>query len=75
MYSYVRRWLGDGLVLSTGKKWLRNRKLLTPTFHFEALKHYIKVDNQASEIFLVILKKFLREDKTEFFKFVILTFH
>lgn len=77
MYGYIRLWLGDGLILSSGKKWFRNRRLLTPTFYFEALKHYVKIDNQACDIFLVILQtflRFLREDKTEVFKFVIFTF-
>ena len=52
-YRYGLPWLGDGLLLSNGPKWARNRRLLTPAFHFEVLKDYIKVKNKAVEIFLV----------------------
>ncbi|XP_072039842.1 cytochrome P450 4F4-like [Amphiura filiformis] len=42
-YQFFIPWLGDGLVISTGKKWSRNRRLLTPAFHFDILKPYVKV--------------------------------
>ena len=44
---------GDGLLLSSGKKWQRNRKLLTPAFHFEILKSYMRVYNDAVDIMMV----------------------
>ena len=45
--------VGDGLLLASGKKWQRNRKLLTPAFHFEILKSYVQVYNDAVDILLV----------------------
>ncbi|XP_029650885.1 cytochrome P450 4F22 [Octopus sinensis] len=48
-YNFVLPWLGDGLLLSSGKKWERNRKLLTPAFHFDILKPNISVFNLASD--------------------------
>lgn len=54
MYGYGRKWLGGGLFLSNGSKWLRNRKLIENAFRVEALKHYVKVFNEATEIFLVL---------------------
>ena len=45
LYNLLKPWLGDGLLISQGKKWFRNRRLLTPAFHYEILKPYIKVYN------------------------------
>ena len=44
-YQFLRPWIGDGLLLSSGDKWFRNRKLLTPGFHFDVLKPYMEVYN------------------------------
>ena len=44
---------GDGLLVSNGPKWARNRRLLTPAFHYEILKPYIDVYNSCSEVLLV----------------------
>ena len=45
--------LGDGLLVSKGAKWFRNRRLLTPAFHFEILKGYMDVYNDCTEKMLV----------------------
>jgi len=53
VYGYGKDWLGDGLLLSSGDKWARNRRLLTPAFHFDVLKPYIAVKNRAVERLIV----------------------
>lgn len=64
LFAYAKRWFGEGLLCSNGEKWFRNRRLLTPMFHFEALKHYIKIHHQAAEMFLMNLAA-CAKNKTE----------
>ncbi|XP_048196643.1 ultra-long-chain fatty acid omega-hydroxylase [Perognathus longimembris pacificus] len=49
-YSFLTPWLGDGLLLSKGDKWSRHRRMLTPAFHFDILKPYMKIFNQCTDI-------------------------
>ncbi|XP_060071023.1 cytochrome P450 4F1-like [Ylistrum balloti] len=51
-YFTLKDWIGDGLLMSDGKKWERNRRLLTPAFHFDVLKPYVGVFNDVCNIFL-----------------------
>ena len=56
-YALLKPWLGDGLLLSSGQKWFRNRKLLTPGFHFDVLKPYMAIYNQAANTLIGKLDK------------------
>lgn len=40
-YDVLQVFLGRGLVVSHGDEWFRERKLLTPLFHFKSLKTQI----------------------------------
>ena len=51
-YFFLMPWLGDGLLTAGGEKWERNRRLLTPAFHYGILKGYIPAFNSCLEIFL-----------------------
>uniref|UniRef100_UPI00398F7E81 ultra-long-chain fatty acid omega-hydroxylase-like isoform X2 n=1 Tax=Pristiophorus japonicus TaxID=55135 RepID=UPI00398F7E81 len=49
-YGFLRPWLGEGLLISKGERWARHRRLLTPAFHFDILKPYVKIFNQSTGI-------------------------
>ena len=53
-YQHALPWLGEGLLISGGSKWARNRRLLTPAFHFDILKQYVVVNNKAADVLIVI---------------------
>lgn len=50
IYGFVKDWLGDGLLLSSGPKWFRNRRLLTPAFHYDILKPYVEAFNDCAKV-------------------------
>ncbi|XP_055711730.1 cytochrome P450 4d10-like [Phlebotomus papatasi] len=56
-YTFLRNWLGDGLLLSTGKKWHSRRKIITPTFHFKILEQFVEIFDRQGDTFVETLKK------------------
>ena len=51
-YLLFEPWIGNGLPVSNGAKWARMRHLLTPAFHFDVLKPYVKIYNDVAELLL-----------------------
>ncbi|XP_037034245.1 cytochrome P450 4C1-like [Bradysia coprophila] len=49
-YKFIRYWLGDGLLISSGKKWQKHRKIITPTFHFSILETFFDIFSDKSRI-------------------------
>ncbi len=43
-YDFLKPWLADGLLLSTGNKWFKMIKVITPTFHFKILDQFKVID-------------------------------
>lgn len=44
---------GEGLLIANGARWVRSRRLLTPAFHFDILKPYLKVYAEAADTLVV----------------------
>ncbi|XP_068611355.1 cytochrome P450 4T8 [Brachionichthys hirsutus] len=51
-YGFVESWIGNGLLVSKGQKWFRHRRLLTPGFHYDTLKSYVKLMEDSTKIML-----------------------
>ncbi|TSN95707.1 Cytochrome P450 4V2 [Bagarius yarrelli] len=71
-YKFLHPWLGTGLLTSTGDKWRRRRKLLTPTFHFSILTDFLEVMNEQAEILMDKLDNHAGKEPFNCFKHITL---
>ena len=46
-------WIGTGLLVANGDKWLHSRRLLTPAFHYSVLRPYVQVYNECAQTLIV----------------------
>ncbi|XP_006502787.2 cytochrome P450 4A14 isoform X2 [Mus musculus] len=52
IYQFFAPWIGYGLLLLNGKKWFQHRRMLTPAFHYDILKPYVKIMADSVNIML-----------------------
>ncbi|KAH8245845.1 hypothetical protein KR038_005014 [Drosophila bunnanda] len=57
LYSFLRPWLGDGLLTSSGARWLKHQKLYMPAFERPAIEGYLRVVHRTGEEFAQKLDK------------------
>nr|XP_005904199.1 PREDICTED: phylloquinone omega-hydroxylase CYP4F2 [Bos mutus] len=63
-YNFLKPWLGDGLLLSAGDKWSSHRRMLTPAFHFNILKPYMKIFTKSADIMHAKWQRLITEGHT-----------
>ncbi|GJQ82710.1 hypothetical protein Trydic_g19721 [Trypoxylus dichotomus] len=56
-YDYMKPWLAEGLLTSTGRKWHNRRKMLTPAFHFKILDNSLRIFDLKARMFIDQLNK------------------
>lgn len=61
LYDLLNKWLGTGLLTAWGNKWKRQRKLLTPAFHFKILGQFVPVMNETAKTLIRVLKEETKE--------------
>ncbi|CAH0727378.1 unnamed protein product, partial [Brenthis ino] len=69
-YFSLRPWLNDGLLLSSGEKWYERRKILTPAFHFNILRHFSTILIENTEKFVESLESEVDKQKTDIYPFI-----
>ncbi|XP_069498354.1 cytochrome P450 4B1-like [Ambystoma mexicanum] len=63
-YNFVIPWIGKGLLVLSGQKWFQHRRLLTPGFHYDVLKPYVKLFSDCTKVMLDKWEKLNVEDKS-----------
>ncbi|KAG7469106.1 hypothetical protein MATL_G00125310 [Megalops atlanticus] len=63
-YQFLIPWIGDGLLVSQGQKWFRHRRLLTPGFHYDVLKPYVKLMADSTKTMLDKWEAFANKDES-----------
>lgn len=56
-YDFMKPWLGEGLLTSTGNKWASRRKIITPTFHFKILEQFVEIFDRQSNTLIAKLQE------------------
>ncbi|GFR24843.1 cytochrome P450 4c3 [Trichonephila clavata] len=71
-YTYLHKWLGLGLLTSTGSKWKSRRRLLTPCFHFRILEDFLPTFNDNSLILARKLRTLQNEEYVDTMSLMVL---
>lgn len=57
VYDFLADWLGSGLLLSSGQKWITRRKITSKCFHFQILEEFIDIFDSNSSVLVEKMKK------------------
>eukprot|EP00117_Sycon_ciliatum_P041032 scpid50148/ scgid30075/ Leukotriene-B4 omega-hydroxylase 3; Cyp4f-14; Cytochrome P450 4F14; Cytochrome P450-LTB-omega; Leukotriene-B4 20-monooxygenase 3 len=65
IYSLLLPFIGNGLLVSSGKKWARDRRLLTNAFHFNILQEYTPLLHDSCQVLLEKLAQHVSDAETQ----------
>uniref|UniRef100_A0A8C0P5X1 Cytochrome P450 4A38 n=3 Tax=Canis lupus TaxID=9612 RepID=A0A8C0P5X1_CANLF len=51
-YTFITPWIGYGLLLLHGETWFQHRRMLTPAFHYDILKPYVRLMADSVQVML-----------------------
>ncbi|KAM8935317.1 cytochrome P450 4A11-like isoform 2-T2 [Lycaon pictus] len=51
-YKLMAPWIGYGLLLLNGETWFQHRRMLTPAFHYDILKPYVRLMADSVQVML-----------------------
>ncbi|XP_053326241.1 cytochrome P450 4B1-like isoform X4 [Spea bombifrons] len=57
IYDHFIPWIGKGLLVLAGQKWFQHRRLLTPGFHYDVLKPYVRLMSDCTKVMLDSLQE------------------
>ncbi|XP_068095202.1 cytochrome P450 4B1-like [Hyperolius riggenbachi] len=70
-YYFITPWIGKGLLVLSGPKWFQHRRLLTPGFHYDVLKLYVKLMSDCANVMLDKWEQMVSDKKPlEMFQYV-----
>lgn len=62
-YRFAKAWLGSGLLTAGGEKWKKQRKILTPAFHFKILESFLPIMESNGNVLITKLDEVLSNKK------------
>ncbi|XP_052572900.1 cytochrome P450 4A12B isoform X2 [Peromyscus californicus insignis] len=63
-YKLLAPWIGYGLLLLNGERWFQHRRMLTPAFHYDILKPYVRIMADSVHIMLDKWEQTVGQDST-----------
>ncbi|XP_058454993.1 cytochrome P450 4C1-like [Malaya genurostris] len=72
IYDFLKPWLGEGLLISNGEKWFQRRRIITPTFHFKVLEHFVTVFDKETNVMVENLKKHVDGKEFDMYDYITL---
>lgn len=55
--TFMRNWLGEGLITADNPRWKIHRRLITPTFHFKILEDFVPIFNKNAKHLVNFMKE------------------